>query len=185
MIYDMILTECIERHLAGRAFSLENPTNSYFWQFRKAILLMQMVGVLVIDFPQCLHGGQRPVRRRWVSNIPGMRSLEGECPGVSLTHVHLPFGAKRLNKVWKFATAEEATYPPIMCRKIAKIAAAFLEAKGVCLKIPEIQDVMVEPLSKRLCNRAAGGKFVRGNKIPPIIADFHCTDIIPCAPLLE
>ena len=174
-IYKFVLSLFIARHKAGRLFSLENPTNAYIWQFRLAIELMSLEGVTVNDFDQCLHGGARPVRRRWVSNIPGMKSLRGHCPGISPWHFHLPFTITKIAGKTHFSTAEEATYPTVLCRKTAKLAVSELVRRKTILVPTSMPEVTHEPIPKRLCVRASGGRFVRGNKLPPLISEFHET----------
>ena len=174
-IYTFVLQMCIDRHKNKRLFSLENPDTSYFWLVPLAIVLLMMPGVKCVIFAQCLHGGSRPVMRRWVSNIPGMETLAGGCPGQSKTHVHLAFGAAKQSGIWKFATAEEATYPVVLCNKTAKIAAAALQSRGIMLQLDNILQSHTQASTKRHCVRAEGGKFVRGNKLPPIISEFLTT----------
>ena len=171
-VYKFVFELCIKRALTNKLFSIENPTNSYMWQTPWALELLQLPGVYIDDFPQCCHGGSRPVMRRWVSNIQQFKALRGSCPGQSSSHIHKKFGAEKINGIWKFATAEEATYPQELCRKVSKLVTAELASHGVDLLPTTMSRSGNNHVARRLVNRAIGGKFVRGNKIPPILSEF-------------
>ena len=113
-IYDFVLKVFLSRHAKGELFSLENPETSIFWFLAEAILLRSMSNVFDVCFSQCIHGGTRPVRRRWLTNMESLVKLAGQCPGVSDLHVHASFQISRSPTGWKFDTAEEATYPEIL-----------------------------------------------------------------------
>ena len=173
-IYDYVLAKCHNRHLTNKLFSLENPSTSYFWMLPEAISLMHLPGVYVIDFQQCAHGGDRPVWRRWVTNIHGMLELVASCPGVSNSHVHSAFGINKSLDGWKFDTASEATYPPLLCRRVSRIYVSALLLRGYSPAPTSLEDDIVEPNTKRQYTRATLGKFVRGNRLPQLISEFSC-----------
>ena len=171
-IYDYVLAKCIARHKAGKLFSLENPSTSYFWLLDQAILLMNLPGVKVVDFQQCAHGGDRPVWRRWTTNIPQFESLAASCPGISSSHSHAPFGVSKSEDGWKFDTASEAMYPPLLCKRGADKCVAALEDRGYIPMPPSIHEAISEPQTKRQYTRATLGRFIRGNRLPQLISEF-------------
>ena len=103
----------------GGTFSIENPWRSWFWALPPVQSLLSLTGVFDTLFDQCTQGGERPVRRRWRSNVQQLNRLSGDCPGVSLTHVHKPFTIRLEADSWKCSTAEEAVYPPLLCKTAA------------------------------------------------------------------
>ena len=103
-----------------------------------------------------------------------MSILISRCPGVSKTHVHALFNIKQSSEGWRFDTASEATYPPALCKKIATIIVKALTNNGFQEKPSSLSHDLQEPAQKRLYTRATLGRFVRGNKLPPIISEFRC-----------
>jgi len=101
-------------------FSIENPANSWFWQAPGILALSDDPSVSDVCFEACRHGGRRPKKCRWRTNVPALSSLEGACPG---GHTHLPWGVSRGAKRWDFATEAEAEYPEELCAKVAAVIA--------------------------------------------------------------
>ena len=177
-IYNFVLDCFLERYDNDELFSLENPETSLFWCLKKAIKLKGLPKVLDVCFSQCVHGGTRPVRRRWLTNIKALVALVGNCPGVSDVHVHAPFRIYRGPAGWKFDTAEEATYPEDLCQKYVKLAEPAMEASNRAKKPrrsrnPDTCQVSEEEhAAKRRMLRSSIGLFIRGNKYPMLIPEF-------------
>ena len=178
-IYDFVLKIFLARHAKGEYFSLENPETSLFWFLIEAILLMGMSNVFDVCFSQCIHGGTRPVRRRWVTNMASLVKLAGQCPGVSDLHVHASFKISRAPTGWKFDTAEEATYPDLLCSRYVDLAVPLLPIAdtpvvGKGLKRLEEQQLSEEAhTAKKRMLRSSIGMFIRGNKYPQLISEFQ------------
>ena len=185
-IYRYVLSKFIARHQQRKLFSLENPETSIFWLHPLAILLMSLDGVLVIDFAQCAHGGDRPVRRRWVTNIRTLVALRVDCPGVSATHHHKPFAISKTLSGWKFSTAEEATYPLLLCQRyrdyvipvvgtppnVADFAPSDRRSSKRPLSPEQQESDSVQHQHHKTMLRASIGFFIRGNKFPALVPEF-------------
>ena len=171
-VYDYILDLCIRRASANEAFSVENPSTSYFWLLPKAKRLMDIPGVYSVDFQQCCHGGSRPVWRRWVTNIQQLNDLHALCPGVSKTHSHSGFGISKRTGAWKFDTASEATYLPLLCKRAAKKVLEGLIERGWAVQAHAKPTELSEYISDRQSLRASTGLYIRGNRFPALVPEF-------------
>jgi hypothetical protein len=167
-IYDFVCLLFIEYH-HKLLWTLENPFNSYFWMVDTAVLLAQLPGVSFAKFQQCMHGGQRPVWRKWLSNFPEITGLNAECDGA---HEHLPFRIQNVSGEWRFSTAEEAEYPRKLCNTVANIVVQKLIGKGYAPAPPELLYEGLSNVQLKLVTRATTGKFIRGKRLPQIISEF-------------
>ena len=73
-----------------------------------------------VDFQACRYGSRRPKWTRFRCSSSCLMPLAGPCPGESNSHVHEPYGAKRVDGAWTFATSEEAEYTVSLCDAIVK-----------------------------------------------------------------
>ena len=184
-IYDFVLENFIERHANNKYFSLENPMTSLFWLLPEAVRLRGMDNVFDVCFSQCLHGGLRPVRRRWLTNIPQLIGLIGECPGISEVHIHSPFRISKGTTGWKFDTAEEATYPEILCNKYVKFVLPLFQSRQSSALAKQVKRSTSSQLSeeehtsKKQFLRSSLGLFIRGNKYPQLIPEFLEKKLLP------
>ena len=179
-IYSFVLELFIDRHSKGLKFSLENPSTSIFWMIPAAVSLQNMPGVYVYDFQQCCHGGQRPVWRRWVTNVQQLESLVSRCPGESDVHKHVAFRIHKDSGRWRFDTADEAAYPRTLCLLYAEaVKKSHVEQLSPDIETPPDNTVddehrlsEEEHKLKKAKTRASVGIFVRGNRFPPLISEF-------------
>ena len=112
--------------------------------------------------------------------MDGLQVLRARCPGISALHIHRGFAVQRVCLVWKFSTAEEATYPDDLCNKYAAVVAAELQVAtprtphhALDRKRPlDSTDLHEEPPAKRQMLRASIGLFVRGHRFPPLVSEF-------------
>ena len=74
----------------------------------------------MVSFHVCMHGGQRDKRSDfWYGGGVDLASLQATCDG---SHEHIPWGlTKELGT--GLATSAERSYPVLLCRRIAKLAA--------------------------------------------------------------
>ena len=177
-IYDFILDYFLQRYENDELFSLENPETSLFWFLEKAVKLRRLPKILDVCFSQCLHGGLRPVRRRWLTNIRTLIELMGDCPGISDIHIHAPFRIFRGPEGWKFDTAEEATYPDELCQKYVTLSKRVMSsptrphAEKRAIRPENEQMSEEEHMAKKRFLRSSIGLFIRGNKYPQLIPEF-------------
>ena len=119
----------------GCSITIENPTRSWFWAvlalhmrrcqnkfLRQAFLMLQSV-----VFDSCMHGGTRPKSTKLLCSDRAFSALALQCDGA---HAHDPWKPNWSPSGWVFSTHLEATYPVLLCKRMAKIFAAFARAKG-------------------------------------------------------
>ena len=184
LIYEFIL-ECIGVcDEQGTFWAVENPRNSYLWKlpgFQKLIdesrakLARPNCSkgrelVVIIDFQQCNHGGLRDKWSRWLSNMPELLVLEGEC---RKNHDHLPWSLSKVDDGWLFASASEAEYPNQLCKLIAEITLAVAEKEGYT-RTPDSLLTSSHGMHSidRLLVKASIGKQAKGRRLPPIIQEY-------------
>ena len=110
----------------GISISIENPKNSFFWQFSAVAGLLQTLdGGHWTIFQHCMHGGRRDKQTAWWSWNPRheqqnmFKSLALLCDG---SHTHEPWQPyKTADGRTIFPTKEEAAYPQLLCERIACI----------------------------------------------------------------
>lgn len=169
--YLFVAAFCTMMWAAGKMFSIENPRSSYFWLLEETIAVMNLEGVKCYDFQQCMHGGTRPVWRRWCSNVPQLSVLCLQCDG---KHVHDKFHvSKSVDGTVKFSTADEATYPLILCQRVSQCILENLLLKGYTKMPATMEEADSEPMAKRLRLRATVGLLVKGNRLPQVISEFE------------
>ena len=111
-----VLAAEICTHLTHRQvpWTLENPRNSLFWWVPAVDDLQHLQGVQDTVFQHCMHGGHRDKHTRlrcWPTGA--FTTLYSMCDG---QHEHKPWGAYGPGK---FATADEAEFPDLLCQRIA------------------------------------------------------------------
>ena len=138
--------------------------------------LQKSSGALAVVFDQCCHGGSRKVSRKWLTNLKELGQLRASCQG---DHVHLPFGGSFQGDSFKFATADEAAYPELLCSRVSAIVAEKALSMGIslsppgskaaassCEPQPQAVPVAVQQPSKTPALRAQAGKQPRGQRFP-------------------
>ena len=98
----------------GVPFTLENPARSLIWWLPEYVKLMKVSHDVYFDM--CMHGGRRKKPTRIMTNFPVFNKLHVCCNGA---HEHLPWGK---NSAHEFVTASEAAYPPLLCKRLAKLS---------------------------------------------------------------
>ena len=68
----------------GDAALLENPKNSYAWEFGEVDRLLER-GCVDYDHDACAHGGARAKKQKWRGNVPQITERRGDCH-----HIHSP-----------------------------------------------------------------------------------------------
>ena len=80
-----------------------------------------------------MRGGDRNKQTSLLHNCSELRQLELRCDG---SHSHKSWSvSKSLDGRWKYDTASEAEYPPVLCQRIAVIVSKLAHA----LQLPAAQ----------------------------------------------
>ena len=158
--------------------AIENPYNSHFWGTTPMTLLNKAVANHSwVSFHNCCHGGDRDkLTSLWV-NKPWLDNLEARCDG---QHSHKSWTpSKTLGNV-NYPTAEEASYPTILCARIISLISDQAEKMGVL-----VQDNLHQQMHDDLdtaTNRIVLGCLPRGNKVKPLVAEFDHYVLALCNP---
>ena len=174
---------CISR---GVLATMENPRGSYLWIIPFVLELMRAHHLFATDFQACMYGSMRDKWTRVIASFPEICQMDATC---DRSHKHLGWGfttnAQGV-KVW--ATSEESQYPRKLCIALTQIVLQVAASRGVQLRPNCIHDIIDHPLLSAKHSQMATGRQPRGNKIPPLVADFQQTAVffakqpsdIPC-----
>ena len=111
------------------AWSLEQPSRSWFWETKFWKWILQHVTPIYVTFQNCMFGGQRAKKTTLATDIPGMQALAKMCDN---KHQHLPWGKTNNG----FATADEVEYPPSLCKQWAEIVVEHVMSHCTCSPSP-------------------------------------------------
>lgn len=153
---------------AGAFVSIENPTRSWMWQTQWMLELIDEFSLFPVTFQQCMHGGKRDKWSTFYTNAEWLLPLAKECDG---SHVHAPWGITKDGIKYKFNTAEEAEYPPVLCQRIAAaVHSAALSAGIQVVSQPNVVAPKAPPTKM-----AAAGRQPRGHRLPEVISEYKST----------
>ena len=170
------MVRCFER---GILSSFENPKSAWTWKIC-SILAEQMdcahiwSKFLDVSFQHCMHGGKRDKWSTWKCTTSFLMHLEATCDG---NHEHAAWGIITDNCTGKtsFATAEEAEYPLLLCRKVASAVLTDVLSRGAAEAPKQLQDIT--PSFDHGFNRIATFQQPRGNRYPQLLSEFQ--EILP------
>ena len=147
---------------------IENPTNSHYWSTTPMRKLCDEQQHHNVTFHNCAHGGDRDKSTSLWVNDNWLDSLAILC---DKRHSHKPWTTKLTGGGIKFATAEEAAYPILLCERIVH-----------CFREKALQlgaaapDTMAEQAESATTNtplsRLVLGALPRGHKVKPLVAEF-------------
>ena len=135
---------------------LENPRRSLFWWIPEIKALLSLDGVFDKDYNACMHGGERFKEQTLRTNVPELRQMAGDCDE---SHEHLPYERNKGN----FSTAEEAVYPWMFCRTVARLVCLALRRSGMSFEAA---------ILRRAVLRIASGRQPRGKLDPKLMPEF-------------
>ena len=101
--------------------SVENPLNSLAWFTDGLDDLCRREPSFVSVFAHCMMGGDRDKYTKWWASQDTFRSLNVNC---SRDHVHKSWVPRKLQGRLHFPTAEETSYPELLCKRIASLLVA-------------------------------------------------------------
>ena len=175
---EQVVVVCVK---LGILFSVENPTNSWFWStsFMKRL---EGLGLLETVFHVCMHGGRRDKSTKLLHNIPLFAQLQVSC---DKSHAHAPWGTTKLRGRTVFNTASEAQYPLVLCQRMAVLVVQQLDLKLVPQKL--IAPVQSSLLSER---KTAAGRQPRGSKAVKLVPEYQevkkfVVELAECTPLID
>ena len=147
-------------------WSLENPESSLFWLTSPMRELWKNFRSQISfgTFDSCVYGGSRKKATTFWSNCQSVTDLSLRCHP-SLGHVHAPWG--RQASGW--ATAEEAAYPPILCRHWASLVTEELSRKGLLADFGSAQG----SVQYAAAERASLGLFPKATHAPVVVDPFQ------------
>ena len=133
-LYSFVAKAIVKLEAMGISFSVENPSNSLMWQtkwFKDIVRAIEdkenAFHANWVQFPMCMHGGQRPKKTTLLyGGLIDLSPLAATCD--HSPDEHLPWGLTRENGL-AFATAAERNYPQLFCRRVAKRAALAANVK--------------------------------------------------------
>ena len=148
---------------SGIACSVENPTNSLFWQVLDSFAAQENrpwppPQLEYIDFHSCCHGGSRPKKTRLLATKGLFAPLRAVC---QKDHPHKPWGLVYRQGSTVFSTSDEASYPPLLCKRMADLVLQSAQSQGFSL-------VPAAPLHAQ--SQASLGKQSR--KMAPLLPEF-------------
>ena len=158
--------------LRGCSCSLENPKNSIFWLYAPIKNLIEKWTGFTTIFQHCMHGGDRDKTTAWWSCDPKapdtnmFASLSLMC---DKSHQHASWKPYRVNGRLIFPTHQEASYPVVLCQRVADI----LYEKALKLQLTPVTD---------LAEQITGDAFVatrqlfahqpKGQKLKPLVSEY-------------
>ena len=147
-------------------WSLENPESSLFWITSPVLSVWKALRSHIFHgtFDSCVYGGARKKATTFWSNCQSVSDLSLRCHP-RLGHVHLPWG--RQASGW--STAEEAAYPPILCRHWASLVTEDLSRRGRLADFSSAQG----SVRYAAAERASLGLFPKATHAPVVVDPFQ------------
>lgn len=153
--------------------SIENPEASFFWQTRHIKKLLQQIPGYITIFDSCMHGGSRAKGTTfWSFNPrdPQRNLFEQLAMRCDASHAHESWRPIQVQGRLRFPTASEASYPLLLCSRIAYI-----------LKDEAIRCGFVFPQSlqeqttfdERVGKRQLFTKQPRNHTLKPLVSEFE------------
>ena len=170
----LLLVEILIRR--GCIVSVENPSSSYFWPIM-ALYVSQCCGILLswhklesVHFQACMHGSDRDKWTCWYGTPNVFNSLALSCDG---QHQHAQWRPSLQNGVVSFPTAQEASYPRTLCKRVAQCIVEACRLRGSVFPSDAFKP------QQRLDETKIPGK--RGVKtLPPLVSEYSLiTDVHP------
>lgn len=153
-------------HGWGITISIENPLNSLFWKVPDIVQLLQDIVGYDKVFDHCCHGGLRDKSTMWWSNKDWFVALAQRCDG---SHQHAKWNPQLVNGKLEFPTHQEASYPILLCQRLASIVKD-KAISGGATQVHELQQQLDE-------TSASGHRFIlgmlpRGKKFKPLVSEY-------------
>ena len=147
--------------------SIENPENSLFWDTDPIVRLMAKCPGRHNVFQSCMMGGDRDKRTKWWCSDDTFDSFNVMCDGA---HTHKEWTPVATSGGLRFPTAEEASYPWLLCERTAHL----MKEKALSLGFVPAQSLLQQ--SKQQVSSTLQhinmGFLARENKLKPLVSEF-------------
>ena len=147
--------------------SIENPTNSLFWQTTPIVELLGLHHGFHNVFHNCMMGGERQKQTTWWCNDDFFSSFNLSC---SQDHAHKPWTPTLDDDGVHYPTKDEAEYPKLLCQRVAALLLADLQTLGI--EAPSTLEQQITSRRTTAINSVAMGLLPRGQKLKPLVSEF-------------
>lgn len=162
-------TAIIARHGIGLRLtvSIENPQNSLFWITDPIRELLQWHPGNLNVFDSCMMGGDRDKATAWWCSDDLCDSLNLRC---NKQHEHKPWVPTVSTSGLKFPTAEEASYPWLLCERVAYL----VKEKAISMGFEIFQSVgeQAEQQTSSALQHITMGFLPRGHEVKPLVSEY-------------
>ena len=167
MLYDAVYTLASLACTLHIFVGIENPTNSHYWNTSPMKKLCNEQEHHYVTFHNRAHGGDRDKSTSLWVNDNWLDSLASLC---DRQHVHKPWTTKASNGTIRFATAEEAAYPTLLCERIVHC----LRDKAIEFGASSPDTIAEQAATSEAAklSRLVLGALPRGHKVKPLIAEY-------------
>ena len=175
-LYDAVLeiTECAVN--LDICVAIENPTNSHYLSTSPTRTLLEKFGDRRVTFHACAHGGSRDKLTTIWQSQRYFDTLELRC---DKKHSHSSWRPVMRNGQMNYPTADEASYPHLLCERIvARVMTQVIKMGAIHIDNFQQQNQLQQSTQRRI----AMGALLRGPKIKPLVAEFPRYETIPCDP---
>ena len=159
-----IAEKCIQLNIT---VSIENPENSLFWLTEPIQRLFQICPGNLNVFDSCMMGGDRDKATAWWCSDDLFSSLNLRC---NKQHTHKPWTPIASSGGLKFPTAEEASYPELLCERVAFL----VKEKATSLGYENFHSLVEQSKQKTSAalQHVNMGFLPRGQKVKPLVSEF-------------
>ena len=146
--------------------SIENPLNSIFWLVPDIVSLLSQVSGFETVFDHCCHGGMRDKSTMWWSNKNWFLPLAQRCDG---SHTHAKWNPQLIDGKLSFPTHQEASYPILLCQRLASI----IKEQAMMMGVQPIEDLQQQlEATSSSGHRFILGMLPRGKKFKPLVSEY-------------
>ena len=144
-------------------FSLENPENSLFWETDPIQELFRLCNGYHNIFQSCMMGGDRDKRTKWWSSKPNFNAFNVMCDN---NHEHKAWKPIQTESGLHFPTSEEASYPFLLCERVAHVVKELALELGFTM--PESLPQQAKLQTSSALQHINMGFLARGQKLRPL-----------------
>ena len=148
-------------------FSLENPENSLFWETDPIQELFRLCNGYHNVFQSCMMVGDRDKRTKWWSSKPNFNAFNVTCDN---NHEHKAWKPVQTESGLHFPTSEEASYPFLLCERVAHVVKETALELG--FTVPESLPQQAKLQTSSALQHINMGFLARGQKLKPLVSEF-------------
>ena len=153
-------------HEWGITISIENPLRSIFWLIPDIVELVSRIGGYETVFDHCCRGGLRDKSTMWWSNRDWFLSLSQRC---DKSHNRAKWNPEVIDGKMVFPTHQEASYPILLCQRLAVIIKDHAFSMGAH-DVTNLQQQLEETATSG--HRFILGMLPRGKKFKPLVSEY-------------